>query len=372
MQLFSFSTSFLELYRKLTQHSEYSFTSTSTPSTLSLFAFSQGENASDLLTSSAWCLPEEAPQYLADIHDHGSAPPAEIEDSLFTSGQATPRGARNTNSLPMEAMWNTARTQPAKKKSHEMSRMNSSTSGCSAASHRSSVAQTNPMVETAQAFQDDAVQVIGTMQNLSSCQISDSVGSPTFWPGYGLDIGMNGDCALTVEDINSMNVAPTQVSMGLQGLSGASPSSSWDVSSSISRTSSPNTIDESWRAAAMANSPMTFMGDTTRYVMNHQKHLQYAAADSHIPSSSPENRSLALVSDMQDSMVPLTGDMSTSAAYKQRGSVDSDSPRDDALYKNVTRGPDGLFHCPWENKKECNHKPEKLKCNYEYVPFQLS
>jgi hypothetical protein len=34
-------------------------------------------------------------------------------------------------------------------------------------------------------------------------------------------------------------------------------------------------------------------------------------------------------------------------------------------YHSATLGSDGLYHCPWE--KTCNHKPEKLKCNYEYV-----
>jgi hypothetical protein len=43
--------------------------------------------------------------------------------------------------------------------------------------------------------------------------------------------------------------------------------------------------------------------------------------------------------------------------------------RDHPLYHNVTAGPDGLYHCPWEGKAYCQHKPEKLKCNYEYDHF---
>ena len=35
------------------------------------------------------------------------------------------------------------------------------------------------------------------------------------------------------------------------------------------------------------------------------------------------------------------------------------------LYQNVSPGPDGLYHCPWEGQASCQHKPEKLKCNYE-------
>lgn len=27
---------------------------------------------------------------------------------------------------------------------------------------------------------------------------------------------------------------------------------------------------------------------------------------------------------------------------------------------------DGLYHCPYEDKPDCQHKPTKLKCNYEY------
>jgi hypothetical protein len=50
----------------------------------------------------------------------------------------------------------------------------------------------------------------------------------------------------------------------------------------------------------------------------------------------------------------------------RRGRTDGETPaRDHHLYKNAAPGTDGLFHCPWEGTKECHHKPEKLKCNYE-------
>ncbi|KAI0450709.1 hypothetical protein F5B21DRAFT_415916 [Xylaria acuta] len=41
------------------------------------------------------------------------------------------------------------------------------------------------------------------------------------------------------------------------------------------------------------------------------------------------------------------------------------SARDHPLYKNASPKADGLFHCPWEGQASCNHKPEKLKCNYD-------
>lgn len=50
---------------------------------------------------------------------------------------------------------------------------------------------------------------------------------------------------------------------------------------------------------------------------------------------------------------------------QRRLSGDGEAARDHPLYKSAVPGPDGLFHCPWEGNSNCNHKPEKLKCNYE-------
>lgn len=36
------------------------------------------------------------------------------------------------------------------------------------------------------------------------------------------------------------------------------------------------------------------------------------------------------------------------------------------LYHNAAPQHDGLYHCPWEGQEVCQHRPEKLKCNYEY------
>ncbi|KAL6355472.1 hypothetical protein LRP88_11063 [Fusarium phalaenopsidis] len=38
--------------------------------------------------------------------------------------------------------------------------------------------------------------------------------------------------------------------------------------------------------------------------------------------------------------------------------------REHPLYKG-NRGPDGLYHCPWEKEVGCNHKPAKLKCTFD-------
>ena len=49
----------------------------------------------------------------------------------------------------------------------------------------------------------------------------------------------------------------------------------------------------------------------------------------------------------------------------RRSSGEGESARDHYLYKNAAPQADNLFHCPWEGQANCNHKPEKLKCNYE-------
>lgn len=45
--------------------------------------------------------------------------------------------------------------------------------------------------------------------------------------------------------------------------------------------------------------------------------------------------------------------------------TEGESARDHVLYRTATPRTDGLFHCPWEGQLSCNHKPDKLKCNYE-------
>ncbi|CAK7270894.1 hypothetical protein SEPCBS57363_004336 [Sporothrix epigloea] len=50
----------------------------------------------------------------------------------------------------------------------------------------------------------------------------------------------------------------------------------------------------------------------------------------------------------------------------QRPSVsESETAREHPLYKSAVCQPDGFYHCPWEGDESCNHKPEKLKCNYD-------
>jgi hypothetical protein len=75
---------------------------------------------------------------------------------------------------------------------------------------------------------------------------------------------------------------------------------------------------------------------------------------------------------------PLSPEGSSSRLIKKligRSSLDIDNTaRDHYLYHNVTPQADGLYHCPWEKdpNSNCQHKPQKLKCNYEYKLYSFS
>ena len=64
---------------------------------------------------------------------------------------------------------------------------------------------------------------------------------------------------------------------------------------------------------------------------------------------------------------------SSSSAASMTSESDEGRHRNDPLY---SRGPesDGLYHCPFKSDPNCQHKPTKLKCNYEYdkiSPFSV-
>lgn len=63
------------------------------------------------------------------------------------------------------------------------------------------------------------------------------------------------------------------------------------------------------------------------------------------------------------------GSKATSTASVS-GETDEGRHRNHPLY---SKGPeaDGLYHCPFTSDPSCQHKPTKLKCNYEYVLLQI-
>lgn len=82
---------------------------------------------------------------------------------------------------------------------------------------------------------------------------------------------------------------------------------------------------------------------------------------------SAERKGSLVSESSKENVKPEEGGLATSNGFacRRHGSDGESSARDHELYKNATPGPDGLFHCPWEGQASCNHKAEKLKCNYE-------
>lgn len=140
--------------------------------------------------------------------------------------------------------------------------------------------------------------------------------------------------------------------------------SSWVWETSIdeveSGASTPFSADVSWAPSTAAKSPMEY-------------------------SQSPAVRSPRI---NRNSMPQQNGSVlgNTTATCQRRSSINSgvyesepkpdsshshgsseheNSPRDHPLYQRAAARPDGLYHCPWEGEPSCNHKPEKLKCNYD-------
>ena len=62
---------------------------------------------------------------------------------------------------------------------------------------------------------------------------------------------------------------------------------------------------------------------------------------------------------------PVMDELCLPATFPLKRQNSEGEARDHPYYKQAIPQADGLYHCPWEGDSSCNHKPEKLKCNYE-------
>ena len=133
-----------------------------------------------------------------------------------------------------------------------MARMDSNSSASSAISQASQLSSLGVTAGSAAGFPTVSNQALGSMNGMVMNPEAHNMASPLNWPGYGLDSGINGEYSLTVGDLESLHVAPAQMSLEQDGLPDNSSPGSWDdFSSSISRTSSPATVDDAWMTAAL-------------------------------------------------------------------------------------------------------------------------
>jgi hypothetical protein len=95
------------------------------------------------------------------------------------------------------------------------------------------------------------------------------------------------------------------------------------------------------------------------HVEHHLRQLSLAAL-----TANPED-------DNEDSESELSqsgGDSAAPPGYldlKQPGEIEP--LENHHLFKHAVKGPDGLFHCPWEGEDYCGHQPSILRADYEYV-----
>lgn len=125
--------------------------------------------------------------------------------------------------------------------------------------------------------------------------------------------------------------------------------------SSSSRRSSPDRGEDTW-SLPIAPSPAESHDSATS--------LSFVAQ---VEAAAGRKRTSSGLSRSSSNDHSSNGDDASTSSSSRRQS-DGESARDHPLYKSAACQPDGLYHCPWEGDENCNHKPEKLKCNYEYVP----
>ncbi|KAG6210463.1 hypothetical protein E4U35_005177 [Claviceps purpurea] len=330
---------------------DYSYPQSSlTANTAAMFSFAHTESSTDLLNGS-WQTAGDGSQNFQEYSDNGSCHSGEAEDYLFTSGHTTPRGSRLEQTQAMDSVWKNPRNtaQSSSSMAQAMARADSSQSSGSSLSQSSHMSRGN-----ARGFVPQSATVAGPLTGMDSCLLvaSDvaSANPHMYWSDLGIDMNMSLPApagVFTFPEAGPMHMMPAQMHLGPDSvLPDNSSPVSWDCfSSSISRTSSPATIDDTWLPGALSPHSPEILGNS--------------------PSA---ERKISLGSDSTQDKIHLDdGNLTISTGFvpRRHGSEGESSARDHELYKNAAPGPDGLFHCPWEGQASCNHKAEKLKCNYD-------
>ena len=161
----------------------------------------------------------------------------------------------------------------------------------------------------------------------------------------------------------------------------------WDQEFLDSQRSSPALANEdSWalppaQMTSATTSPLNYSpsldGISPRYVQDFPELVElppYTTTCDRVTRKPVGPRQSKVASDSRKNRLNGTPEASEES-FKMvgRSSLEIDNTaRDHPLYQNVTAQSDGLYHCPWEGQDCCQHKPEKLKCNYEYAPFSFS
>ncbi|KAL2260913.1 hypothetical protein VTK26DRAFT_4950 [Humicola hyalothermophila] len=350
-----------------------------------MFSFCQTGPAD--LVGSSWDTTVEGSQNFPELADGADYYAGDAEDFSFHFGQVTPKPDQSDALDDFQTRWTPAVGVENKALKAEPMRRGTSRSSTGSHKNRSTKASAAPTKKSRSRVQSALSQ---TSSQLSKLDVTGNASA--VFPDGAVGNGRIADVQqYLAQDLDTLSVSP-QVNgaafysgmMGFTdglpypgaygaamaqhvnpqifdaGLIGASPQSWGSLSPVDSRMSSPGLPDGSddvWSAVPSASSPdesqpsnsPPLPGQSPR--MN-RKSDQYVATE-----------------DLQGSLVPGTmGEDALAlppAFNSRRLSGDGESARDHPLYKNAFPKADGLFHCPWEGHPSCNHKPEKLKCNYD-------
>lgn len=224
----------------------------------------------------------------------------------------------------------------------------------------------------------DPQQYLQVAQDLDSLSMSPHMaGAHVFHPGM-MAMGVDG-LPFPADNMGfpmAQHVNPCATQFVAPGFCGSSTySHSLDSLSPDSRNSSPG-ADEVWSAGAVVASPSTDAHDSPSMIGPSPRYVKYAGLYLWLLSP-PVTDTKALLSlnnlhsdgtQIAAAVIPnVYDDISLPPPFTTRrmSGETAESARDHWLYKTAQPAEDGLFHCPFENYDNCNHKPEKLKCVYE-------
>ena len=242
------------------------------PSTNGLLSFSQTEPLTDLLNSTSWATTVEGSQNFQDFPDSGPSPTGENEEYIYSSsGQTTPKGSRLDRCQVPENPWVVARTSSTSAGSQSMSRGTSNKSTGSLLSQTANMRNVDVRGNAA-SFQIEP-QTAGPL-GMDPCLILDAEAhssSSMFWNNCPVDLGLDQDPTgySMTSNLSPLHIVPSQMQLGGDiSLGDNSTPGSWDCfSSSISRTSSPATVDDAFFSGPLSpNSSPEIPGQSPAYV----------------------------------------------------------------------------------------------------------
>ncbi|KAK4151245.1 hypothetical protein C8A00DRAFT_45507 [Chaetomidium leptoderma] len=347
-----------------------------------MFSFCQTGPAG--LAGSSWDTTVEGSQNFPELADAADYYTGEAEDFVLPFGQNTPRPDHLEAVDDFHARWNPAVAVESKALKAEPMRRGTSRSSTGSHKNRSTKTSAQSAKKSRARVQSILSQTSSQMskldmsgnassayaqgrimnvqqylaQDMDTLSVSPQVNGAAFYPGL---VGFPDGLPYTA-DFGAAMAQHVNPQIFDAGMIAASPHSWGSLSPVDSRLSSPGLQDGSddvWSAAQSASSPGESQ-DSNSPVLPGQSPRMSRTLDA---------SQYVTTEDLHGNMMPSIGEdgfaLPHPAFNSRRLSGEGESARDHFLYKNAFPQADGLFHCPWEGQASCNHKAEKLKCNYD-------